>query len=323
MRVFRDDYPEIVDQLVDLFVDSTPPLLEELRDGAGRGDAEAVRRAAHKLKGSCQNIGASWLATLASEIEQGETPAAIGRRRARRGLRGHLRRAPGGADARRPVTFVLALLAVLAVVLALLVTGGLRRARASEARYRALASASPDVAVMLLDRDFKVVLFEGLALERQGWRAAEFLGRRLPDDDPARADGRARAPPGGGAARRARPPGLDQHPLGRHLPDRHAAVRRGRSRDAGDPRHHRGAGAAGQRRGAGQLPRRPCWRRRRGACRCATPTGGCCTSDRPHRGSRRRCTRWSGPSTSASSTQTGRRSGRTRRRCCARCGARP
>jgi HPt (histidine-containing phosphotransfer) domain-containing protein len=78
MRVFRDDYPEIVDQLVDLFVDSTPPLLEELRDGAGRGDAEAVRRAAHKLKGSCQNIGASWLATLASEIEQGETPAATG-----------------------------------------------------------------------------------------------------------------------------------------------------------------------------------------------------------------------------------------------------
>ena len=31
MRVFRVDYPEIVDQLVELFVYSTPPLLQELR----------------------------------------------------------------------------------------------------------------------------------------------------------------------------------------------------------------------------------------------------------------------------------------------------
>ena len=58
MRVFRVDYPEIIDQLIELFVESTPPLLEELRDGAERGDGEAVRRTAHKLKGSCQNIGA-------------------------------------------------------------------------------------------------------------------------------------------------------------------------------------------------------------------------------------------------------------------------
>jgi PAS domain S-box-containing protein len=74
MRVFRDDYPEIIEQLVELFADSTPPLLAELREGSARGDGDAVRRAAHKLKGSCQNIGASWLATLATDIEQGKTP---------------------------------------------------------------------------------------------------------------------------------------------------------------------------------------------------------------------------------------------------------
>jgi CheY-like chemotaxis protein/HPt (histidine-containing phosphotransfer) domain-containing protein/two-component sensor histidine kinase len=74
MRVFRDDYPEIIEQLVELFADSTPPLLSELRAGSERGDGDAVRRAAHKLKGSCQNIGASWLATLATDIEQGKTP---------------------------------------------------------------------------------------------------------------------------------------------------------------------------------------------------------------------------------------------------------
>ena len=65
MRVFRVDYPEIVDQLIELFVESTPPLLDELRAGAESGDGEAVRRAAHKLKGSCQNIGAGFMAKLA------------------------------------------------------------------------------------------------------------------------------------------------------------------------------------------------------------------------------------------------------------------
>ena len=58
MRVFRVDYPEIIDQLIELFVESTPPLLEELRGAAERGDGEDIRRTAHKLKGSCQNIGA-------------------------------------------------------------------------------------------------------------------------------------------------------------------------------------------------------------------------------------------------------------------------
>jgi PAS domain S-box-containing protein len=69
-RVFREDYPEIVDQLIELFQDSTPPLLRELREGAAAGDAEGVRRTAHKLKGSCQNIGASGMAAQVAELER-------------------------------------------------------------------------------------------------------------------------------------------------------------------------------------------------------------------------------------------------------------
>jgi two-component system sensor histidine kinase/response regulator len=69
-RVFREDYPEIVDQLIELFEDSTPPLLRELRDSAAAGDVETVRRAAHKLKGSCQNIGASGMAAQVAELER-------------------------------------------------------------------------------------------------------------------------------------------------------------------------------------------------------------------------------------------------------------
>jgi HPt (histidine-containing phosphotransfer) domain-containing protein len=75
MRVFRVDYPEIVNQLIELFVESTPPLLAELREGAERDDNEAVRRAAHKLKGSCQNIGAGFMAKLAFELEQASAAA--------------------------------------------------------------------------------------------------------------------------------------------------------------------------------------------------------------------------------------------------------
>ena len=76
MRTFRDDYPDIVDQLLDLFLDSTPPLLDELREAVGAGDDDALRRTAHKLKGSCQNIGATFMATLCRSIETGDGDAA-------------------------------------------------------------------------------------------------------------------------------------------------------------------------------------------------------------------------------------------------------
>jgi two-component system, sensor histidine kinase and response regulator len=72
MRTFRDDYPDIVDQLVDLFLTSTPPLLAELRAAVDEGDRDELRRAAHKLKGSCQNIGATFMATLCRSIEAGD-----------------------------------------------------------------------------------------------------------------------------------------------------------------------------------------------------------------------------------------------------------
>jgi two-component system sensor histidine kinase/response regulator len=69
---FQAEYPEIVGRLVDLFADSTPPLLEELDRASGAGDAEGCRRVAHKLKGSCQNIGAARMAELCSALEEPE-----------------------------------------------------------------------------------------------------------------------------------------------------------------------------------------------------------------------------------------------------------
>jgi HPt (histidine-containing phosphotransfer) domain-containing protein len=76
MRTFRDDYPDIVDQLLDLFLQSTPPLLDELRAAVAGSDQEELRRTAHKLKGSCQNIGATFMATLCRALETGDGDAA-------------------------------------------------------------------------------------------------------------------------------------------------------------------------------------------------------------------------------------------------------
>jgi two-component system sensor histidine kinase/response regulator len=75
MRTFRDDYPDIVDQLVELFARHSPPLIAELQDALERDDDETLRRAAHKLKGSCQNIGATFMATLCRTLEDGDADA--------------------------------------------------------------------------------------------------------------------------------------------------------------------------------------------------------------------------------------------------------
>jgi CheY-like chemotaxis protein len=75
MRTFLTDYPDIVDQLLDLFLQSTPPLLAELSAAVDGDDGEELRRAAHKLKGSCQNIGATFMATLCRALETGEGDA--------------------------------------------------------------------------------------------------------------------------------------------------------------------------------------------------------------------------------------------------------
>jgi CheY-like chemotaxis protein len=75
MRLFRQDYADVAGRLADLFAETTPELLGTLRAAREAGDAEALGRAAHKLKGSCQNVGATYMATLASSLERGDAAA--------------------------------------------------------------------------------------------------------------------------------------------------------------------------------------------------------------------------------------------------------
>jgi len=75
MRLFRRDYADVAGRLAELFAETTPELLATLRAAHDAGDGDALGRAAHKLKGSCQNVGASFMATLASALERGDATA--------------------------------------------------------------------------------------------------------------------------------------------------------------------------------------------------------------------------------------------------------
>ena len=70
VRRFKADYPDIAERLVALFADSTPPVLEQLSNAVHTQDDETVRRLAHKLKGSCQNVGATKMAALCRSLEE-------------------------------------------------------------------------------------------------------------------------------------------------------------------------------------------------------------------------------------------------------------
>ncbi|MBO3275774.1 Hpt domain-containing protein [Pseudomonas schmalbachii] len=65
-EVMEDDYP----LLLDAFVSDSEVRLREIRAGLANADREAVRLAAHSLKGSCSNMGAARLLGLCVQIEE-------------------------------------------------------------------------------------------------------------------------------------------------------------------------------------------------------------------------------------------------------------
>jgi PAS domain S-box-containing protein len=56
-------------ELVDSFLEEVPPLLANLRQALERGDAAELRRAAHTIKSSSNDFGATTLAELCQELE--------------------------------------------------------------------------------------------------------------------------------------------------------------------------------------------------------------------------------------------------------------
>jgi len=62
--------PDVVQELIALFVESSPPLLAALRTTLAQGDGPGLSRAAHTLKGSSSNLGARRLTELCAALEK-------------------------------------------------------------------------------------------------------------------------------------------------------------------------------------------------------------------------------------------------------------
>jgi HPt (histidine-containing phosphotransfer) domain-containing protein len=60
---------ELLREVVKLFLDDCPRRLSELREAVGRGDREAIRHAAHSIKGSLANFAAAAAVQAALRLE--------------------------------------------------------------------------------------------------------------------------------------------------------------------------------------------------------------------------------------------------------------
>jgi HPt (histidine-containing phosphotransfer) domain-containing protein len=56
-------------KVVSIYLETTPGRLRELQESLARGDGDALRRAAHSLKSSSANLGATKLTDLSRELE--------------------------------------------------------------------------------------------------------------------------------------------------------------------------------------------------------------------------------------------------------------
>jgi HPt (histidine-containing phosphotransfer) domain-containing protein len=61
--------PDVLKELFELFLEDVPARIEKLRAAWQAGDAVGVQRAAHSLKGSAGNIGATQLHAVCTQLD--------------------------------------------------------------------------------------------------------------------------------------------------------------------------------------------------------------------------------------------------------------
>jgi HPt (histidine-containing phosphotransfer) domain-containing protein len=80
LRALSPDDPAFLRELIDIFLEDSPKRLAEVEASLAQNDGPTLVRAAHTIKGSSSNFGATHLARLALEIEMhgkaGNLPAA-------------------------------------------------------------------------------------------------------------------------------------------------------------------------------------------------------------------------------------------------------
>lgn len=61
--------PDLVAELVDIFVQTSPDMLDDIKKSVEARDFIAIKKSGHKLKGSSGNLGAEALSELCSQLE--------------------------------------------------------------------------------------------------------------------------------------------------------------------------------------------------------------------------------------------------------------
>ena len=72
------DNDEFLREIVGIFLDDTPQRIAELDHSLAAGDVPTFTRAAHSIKGSSSNLGATGLRTVAEELEERARTEGIG-----------------------------------------------------------------------------------------------------------------------------------------------------------------------------------------------------------------------------------------------------
>jgi histidine phosphotransfer protein HptB len=78
LRSLSPDDDSFLRELIGVFLSDTPERIAELRRGLETGDAPLFTRAAHSIKGSSSNLGASRLRAVAERLEHDARTAGLG-----------------------------------------------------------------------------------------------------------------------------------------------------------------------------------------------------------------------------------------------------
>lgn len=70
LRFLEDeDQPNVVAELVALFLEHSPPKIKQIAEAIDAHDIPALKRAAHSLKGSSGNVGAQGMQKVCEQLE--------------------------------------------------------------------------------------------------------------------------------------------------------------------------------------------------------------------------------------------------------------
>ena len=65
-----DGEPDLIVELIDLYLDEASKLLAGMREAVAKKDALPIKQAAHSLRGSSGNLGVLQMAIMCREVEQ-------------------------------------------------------------------------------------------------------------------------------------------------------------------------------------------------------------------------------------------------------------